>query len=130
LVNTETGATVAVVREGTPLETYDPGFGWRWPIWVGSSWLVTSSFTDHVRGRTFDSVKIWYKVAAYEDVTVPAGTFKTWRVDSDAGGGATITTAWWNPDLGITVKFLSERTSGNYQGAGTRNFELKSFTKG
>ena len=126
LVDINTGTTVAVVKGATPLESFEPGVGWRWPLWVGSSWLAAFRYTDHISGRTFNS-QTWYEVAAYEEVTVPAGRFKTFRVDFDADQGALVDSSWWSPDIGATVKSRSERSAGHYLGAGTRDTELVSF---
>ncbi len=125
-VDIDAGVTVAVVRESTPIETFEPGVGWQWPLWTGKSWLGTFRYTDHVRGRTFNAVQVWYKVAAYDDVTVPAGKFKVFRVDSDADQGALASSSWWSPEIGLTVKSRGERSARHYLGPGTRETELVS----
>lgn len=119
-----TGAWITRVRGTTPLESFDPPIGFEWPIFVGRSWVRNFRYTDHERGRSFDNVRSWYKVEAYEDVTVPAGTFKAFRVTSETG--STRTTMWFSPELGITVKLKLERSGQHYLGPGTREAELVS----
>jgi hypothetical protein len=78
-----------------------------------------------VRGRSFDNIQGWYTVDAYEDVAVPAGTFKVFRVTSQFGQ-TTKNITWFSPDLGISVKTVFERTSQFYTGPGIRETQLLS----
>lgn len=127
-VDAETAGWVARVRETTkaPVESYDPPLGFDWPLWVGKSWVRTYRYTDHERGRTFDGVQTWYKVEAYEDVTIPVGTLKAFRVSWDSGGFV-FGVFWWNAELGLTIKSRSERTIRSYLGPGTRETDLVSY---
>lgn len=127
LVDIDRGMTIAVVKGAELLESFEPGVGWQWPLWTGKSWLGTFRYTDHSRGRTFNSIQAWYKVAAYEDVTVPAGKFRTLRVDSDGDRGALVSSSWWNPETGLTVKSRTERSARYYLGPGVRETELTSY---
>lgn len=120
-----TGALVARVRGGTPSESFDPPFGWQWPIFPGKSWLLTWRYTNHDSGRSFDGIQTWFRVDSYEEVKTPAGTFKAFRVSTD--DGAFRTTSWWSPDLGISVKFRGERYGTHFQGPGIQESELLSY---
>ncbi|MGQ0651779.1 MAG: hypothetical protein ACT4P4_05860, partial [Betaproteobacteria bacterium] len=123
LIEVPTGKFVARVSGATPLESWDPPLGWKWPIWVGKSWSENFRFTNHQRGQTFN-VLGWWKVEAHEDIKVPAGTFKVFRVNySDEG---TEIVSWWSPELGINVKSRTQRTGRHFAGPGTREVELVS----
>ena len=115
---------VARVRGTAPLERMDPpAFGWNWPMWVGKSWVEDLRYTDQ-QGQTRD-FQGWWKVEAYEDIKVPAGTFKVFRIRySDKG---TEMLDWWSPDLGIRVKSWFKRLIIHPEGPGTRETELVSY---
>jgi hypothetical protein len=123
-VDPASGRWIARARGTTPVESFDPPLGWEWPIFVGKSWVTNYRYTDHERGRSFDNVQAWLKVDAYEDVTVPAGTFKAFRVSHDSPGTRFV--SWWSPELGISVKSRAERHPQNYLGPGVREVELVS----
>ena len=57
-----------------PLMRYDPPLGYEFPLEVGKTWTQDIALT--VGGTTKTPMKAQWKVEAYEDVTVPAGTFK------------------------------------------------------
>ncbi len=118
------GSWLGQVRGATPVVTWDPPLSYDWPLEVGKTWTKNHRITIHAAKRTlaFQSTQ---KVEAYEDVTVPAGTFKAFKVStSDTLGNENIN--WFSPDLGIFVKSSLKRTAKNAQGAGTRDIELVS----
>jgi len=119
-----TGEWIARARGASVVESWNPPVGYDWPLFVGKSWLRTFRYSDGQSGKSFDNVKAWYKVEAYEDVTVPAGTFKVFRVSSDTQGIRIVN--WYSPDLGFSVKSTTERTSEFYLGQGRRDTELVS----
>ncbi len=116
------GEMIVRTRGTTPVESYSPPVGFNWPIFVGKSWTKTFRFSDG--SRSFDNVQLWYKVEAYEDTTVPAGTFKTFRVSNETNSLKSV--FWWRPDLGISIKTTSERDTKFYLGPGRRETELVS----
>lgn len=123
LFDAATGGLVARLRGATPTESWDPPLAWRWPIWVGKSWPLAFTYRDHLRGQTF-TVQGWVTVEAHEEVTVPAGRFRAFRVVyADEG---TEVTAWWSPELGLTVKEATRRGPRHHLGPGTRDLELVS----
>lgn len=123
LFDVATAGMVARVRGTEPLESWDPPLAWNWPMWVGKSWPLTYRYTNHERGQTFN-VQAWVKVEAYEDIKVPAGTFKVFRVTyADEG---TESVSWWSPDLHMSVKQRIQRTRTHFAGLGTRELELVS----
>jgi len=119
---------VARVRGTAPFESFEPpSHGWRWPIWVGKSWSEDFRFTSinaYQREQTFD-VRGWWKVEAYEDIKVPAGTFKVFRMRYLDPTNEELT--WWSPDLGIVVKHWRRRLVNSPWGPGMRETELVSF---
>lgn len=105
-----------------PLMRYDPPLGYEFPLEVGKTWTQDLALT--VGGTTKTPMKAQWKVEAYEDVTVPAGTFKAWRVVfTDFGFKQT---TWSMPDTaGVYAKRVSERGPTHPQGgAGTQVIEL------
>jgi hypothetical protein len=101
---------------------------WELPLEVGKKWTRKYSFTIHAANRTL-AIEDAQVVEAYEDVSVPAGTFKAWRVRSTDNLGNE-NTQWYAPDLGVFVKQSLRRTAKNAAGAGTRDIELISYNRG
>lgn len=123
LLDPATMSYVARLRGSAPVESWDPPTGWTWPLWVGKSWTQNYRYTNHAAGRT-SFVQGWYKVEAYEEVKVPAGTFGVFRVAySD---GYTEVTNWWSPEFGFLVKSRTQRTPSHSAGPGVRETELVS----
>ena len=122
------GNQVAVLGpDDKPILSYDPPIGYDYPLEVGKTWAKSYRVTIYAANQTipFDYSG---KVEAYEDVTVPAGTFKAWRVSYSDSLGET-QTVWSAPDkMGGFVKQIRQRAA-TYQpgGAGTREVELVSI---
>lgn len=124
LVDPVTGEWVAIVKGETPLTTWDPPIGYDWPITVGKTFTRKFRVTNHATKQTTD-IEATFKVEAFEEVTVPAGTFKTFRMlYTDSTGFETVN--WFNPDGAGWVKIRSKRTAQHPQGAGTRELDLLS----
>lgn len=120
------GRWVAQVRGDTPLVTWDPPTAWQWPLHVGKKMTRKFTVTVHATKQTIP-VEVTDTIEAYEDVTVPAGTFKAFRVRSvDNAGNDNVT--WISPELGIFVKQSLRRTATHSQGPGTRDTEVVSQT--
>lgn len=75
------GAWVSQLRGDTPVLTWDPPLSWDWPLEVGKTWTKQQRVTIHATKRTIP-YQTKHTVEAYEDVTVPAGTFKAYRLRS------------------------------------------------
>ena len=112
-----------------------------WPLWVGKSWDTRYAFTDFVYGRVWPAARGFGRVAALEDVTVPAGTFRAYRIDYRGGVGTqtpanfrgssdlgieTRETHWYAPDARLIVKSVVERSGSHFRGAGRTVTELAS----
>lgn len=110
---------------GRPAMRYEPPLGYDWPLVVGKRWVQHIQLT--VGANTRVPMKATWTVEAYEDVTVPAGTFKAWRVVMTDNFGFKQTT-WSVPEqLGVYARRVSERPATHPQGgAGTQVLELLS----
>lgn len=124
LVEFPSRGVVARLRGSTPLESWDPPNGWNWPIWVGKSWTNHFRITNHRTGQTGNVVQGTWKVEAHEDIKVPAGTFRVFRVSYHDVNAEHL--HWWSPELGISVKLKWQRTVRHLAGPGTREWELVS----
>jgi len=105
-----------------PVVTFDPPAGWDLPFAVGSSWKRQQKMTNVASGRT--SAYEWgCTVAAYEKVTVPAGTFDAFRVEcaSSLDGQDTY---WVSPVVHPFLKTQAVRGPKHPSGPGTQDTEL------
>jgi hypothetical protein len=123
-VDATTGGWVARLRGRTVIESFEPPLGWDFPIWPGKRWVRTYAYSDPEYRQTF-TVTAGYKVDAYEDVTVPAGRFKAYKVSYDSPAIQIV--SWWEPQLGIFVKDRSMRRE-HYLGVGTSETALVSHS--
>lgn len=117
----DTGNRVAVIGEdGEPEVTISPSDEeMQWPLWVGKEWTARYRYEDHSSDRSWDPIVTYWEVEAYEEVTVPAGTFKAFRIRSIPGkNNATEVTQWYAPEPGLDVKRIHMRTKNHYKGAG------------
>ena len=92
------------------------------PLWVGKSWLASYQYYDYDLGRSFTNVYYRWRVEAYEDITVPAGTFKAFRLEGNTPYSST--TLWYAPGVKLIVKRVYERGIGHYLGSGKFVTEL------
>jgi hypothetical protein len=119
---------VAMVKGDNPVISWEPPVSYQYPLEVGKTWKRKFKFTNHATKQTVD-VEDTQTVEAYEDVTMPAGTFKAWRVRTvDNFGNDNV--QWYSPDAGIFVKQSLRRTAKHAAGAGTREMELVNFSRG
>jgi hypothetical protein len=118
------GVVAVLDPTGRAVMKYDPPLSYEWPLEVGRTWTQNHTLTV-ASGQKFPMTSNW-KVEAYEDVTVPAGTFKAWRLSMvDNFGFKQVT--WSVPTkMGVFAKRISERGAGHPQGPGTQVFELVS----
>ena len=114
---------VAFVKGTTPLVSWDPPLGYEFPVWVGKTWTQAYRITNHASGKT-TTTEIRWNVEAREEIKVPAGTFKVWRISNT--DPTTENIAWWSQELGIFVKSKSQRNAKHPMGQGLREAELYS----
>ncbi|MDO8450429.1 MAG: hypothetical protein Q7T10_16660 [Rhodoferax sp.] len=123
-----THATIATLdRAGKPLMSFEPPVGYQWPLEVGKTWTSTHTVTMHASGKKVP-LNIGWKVESYDDVTVPAGTFKAYKVVSTTAEGE-VEARWVSPRDGLaTVKRNTVRPATHPQGPGVLDGELLSHT--
>jgi hypothetical protein len=131
LANPVTGAwSTLLAPDGSPAISFDPPAGYDYPLVVDKTWGRSVRQTLHKANKTLQN-EVKYKVEAYEDVTVPAGTFKAfkirqqWFLNSKLGAD---NINWYVPELGIFVKQLQTRTADSAYGSGTQEVEVISQT--
>ena len=118
------GTVVVLNRTGDPVMAYDPPLTFVFPLEVGKTWTHQHTLTIWPGPQRVPMTSTW-AVEAYEDVTVPAGTFKAWRVVmTDNFGYRSVT--WSVPEtMGVFAKRINERSATHPQGgAGRQVFEL------
>ncbi|MDH4095537.1 MAG: hypothetical protein OEV81_12240 [Betaproteobacteria bacterium] len=118
------GGWVGQFKGESPIFTFEPSMTVGYPMKVGKTTTKEVRLTMHAQKRVLPFQSTW-KVEAYEDVTVPAGTFKAFRVSYQDSLGATGMN-WINPDTGIFVKWSNRRSEKHPMGAGTQDAELLS----
>lgn len=119
---------IVQLKGETPTLTWNPPAGWMWPLEVGKTWTRKSTLTIHAAKRSV-GYEYTQAVEAHEEITVPAGTYKTFRVKTTSTLGDD-NVQWWSPDLGLFVKSKLTRTGKSAQGPGTRETELVSYRRG
>lgn len=113
--------------DGRQVLSWDPPVGFNYPLEVGKSWTSSFKFTNHATNQSLNLVPNAV-VEAYEDVVVPAGTFKAFRVRITNSNIGLHETFWYSPDARMLVKLSQRRTEASALGPGTREMELKSLT--
>ena len=85
-------------------ESYAGGLDLKtlWPLKIGNRIQQTVKATGR-DGKPYSS-DVTVTVAAYEKITVPAGTFDTFRVEESKAGEPVLRTRWWAPSLGTSAK--------------------------
>lgn len=123
-VHPQTGQWFALVTPtGAPLITFEPALGWSFPLEVGKAWTTRHRMTMHAAGGRAVDYELSCQVEAFEKVTVPAGSFDTFRIACRTTID-NIETFWTSPELGVMVKSSLRRGPGNPIGAGTQDTEL------
>ena len=119
--------SMATTFNGTETVTASPdGGNYSWPLWVGKSWSVTVKLESASR---IDDQGFYRTVTTYEDVTVPAGTYKAFRIDSSPGQGvdrAFHLTIWYAPAVACIVKSVQTLSANAVAGARTTTSEMVS----
>lgn len=127
VVATPEGSWLGMFNGDKPVMTWNPPLHWEWPIEVGKTWTRQQQVTFHAANRTVPYT-LTQKVEAFEDVTVPAGTFKAFKVSTVTSLGDE-NVVWFSLDHGIFIKQSLKRTAKHQSGAGTREIELVSYKR-
>jgi hypothetical protein len=119
------GLAVMLTPDSKPFMAFDPPMDYAWPLKVGQTWSTQYAVTLYPSGAKVPMTRD-FKVEAFEDVTVPAGTFKAWKLSWKDSTGET-ETRWISPAQGVaTVKRHVERPVTHAQGPGVLDAELLS----
>ena len=126
LLASSEGWMAILAPDDKPIFTWDPPIGPDFPLEVGKTWTKSYRVTAHAVKQTVPFDSAW-KIDAYEDVTLPAGTFKAFKMSySDTLGNEQI--FWYMPELGFIGKRMDKRTAKYRTGPGTRDSEVISYT--
>lgn len=111
LVDLETQNYIARLEGDTPVFVMTPHDGrFTWPLFVGKRWTSTFDADDVARGRRFRDVTSSWVVDAYEPVTVAAGRFDAFRLQSrPVRHSGVTTTLWYAPEIGLVVREIAVR---------------------
>jgi len=125
------GRLVAILNPADkPVVTWDPpdgGHGFRFPLTVGKTWNESARMTMP-NGKVLPHENSC-RVEGREEVTVPAGTFTTFKVHCTSPRGLEIV-SWYAPDVGLIVKQIQKRSANNpFGGAGTREELIASIDR-
>jgi len=119
------GLVAVLGASGAPQMVFSPPVDYQWPLQVGKAWTATYQVTLYPSGNTVP-IRFDYRVESWGDVTVPAGTFKAFKLRWTTSTGET-EERWVSPADGIaTVKRHVERPASHPQGAGVLDAELLS----
>lgn len=100
----ETKSWMATMLHGKMQEVYPHNGQLSSPLWVGKSWPAKFLYTRR-DGSQAEQNRTW-TVEARETISVPAGSFDTFRIRS-AGDNLTIT-LWYAPELQFFVRRVTE----------------------
>ncbi len=132
VLNAATFNTIGSTENGRVATVASPEVGpFSWPLWVGKSWDTTYTFTDFIYGQHWPVARSHATITAFENVTVPAGTFSAFRIEQETGIGSESSggfrtqgvpgigaweTWWYAPGPKIIVKNMIVRRGSNYRG--------------
>jgi hypothetical protein len=98
----------------------------NWPLEVGKQWSQKAEYRDKRKGddhvQRMDNL---FEVVGYEAVTVPAGTFQSFKLKRTSRGGQGFDEYWYAPQVKNLVKRVSLIPSG--EKLTKVSFELKSY---
>jgi len=122
----DNGRLVAFISGDKLLMGFEPDLGFDRPIEVGHASLGNYRMTMPGQDQPVH-VLVSQKVEAYEEVKVPAGKFKAYKITwSESNGNKN--TYWMSTELGICVKSILTRIGEHTAGPGTREDELVSYS--
>lgn len=128
-----TGSYAACLKDGKLLAASSPHDGrFKWPLQVGNSWRARNQFIDKVLHPDWSGPS-WqeFAVLAWEEVTVPAGTFMAYKVARTDANWDTVKdeeyVIWYAPESQLIVKLINTRSPDNGYGASEQGWELVSY---
>jgi len=100
---------LATFRNGKLFQSASPKAAhFSWPLKIGKSWKSTFDYINHANGQVLKDVKTSSKVGSYEEVKVPAGTFKIYKINEEViypNGASHEGYVYYAPSLGFNVKY-------------------------
>jgi len=103
------------LKDGEILASLSPHVGqYAWPLEVGKSWRAKRTWTDNVIHPEWSGLN-WeeFMVVAWEEVTVPAGTFMAYKVARTKTSwvitSEDVNIVWYAPEFGGGVKGIFVR---------------------
>lgn len=126
VVEPETQGLIALLdRFGEVQFAFDPPLSYPWPLEVGKRWQSDYSVTDVGSGQRIP-VSVQGRIESWGDVTVPAGTFKAFKlVWADSLGE--VESRWVETEQGIgTLKRMVMRLPSHPAGPGHLEAQLLS----
>ena len=132
LWDVEQDGWVGCTKDGELLASTGPYHGrYDWPLEVGKSWKTRYFWTDKVLNPDW-SGSSWENltVVAWEEVTVPAGTFMAYKVVRTSGSwetaGEDVAINWYAPEIPQTIKTVWHRSANDGYGGVEHVWELVS----
>lgn len=129
----EHDAFVACLKDEEILSSNSPYHGrFNWPLEVGKTWRTEYYWTDNVLNPDWsgDGWQDW-AVVAWEEVTVPAGTFMAYRVVRTNGNWNTaredVDMIWYTPEIPGTIKSVYHRSPNDGYGGAEHMWEMVSY---
>ena len=119
-------------NDGEILASTTPNNGnYEWPLEVGKSWRSNYTWTDNVLHPDWSGPS-WerWTVVAWEEVTVPAGTFMAYKVVRTGTSWETtsedVNIIWYAPEFGGGIKGIFARGSKDGYGKAEHMWEMVS----
>ncbi|HEX2482352.1 MAG TPA: hypothetical protein VHQ69_10765 [Methylomirabilota bacterium] len=114
-----------IIREASPsLRSFD------FPFYVGKEWRSVFTFQDNQKGLSWTPVEVFWRVKEYDEITVPAGKFRSFLLESEpsTNWGIRKEQVWYAPQAKQLIKRIRERTAAHYEGKGKDTWELVQYT--
>jgi hypothetical protein len=122
---------VAVASDGRILREASPSLrSFDFPFYVGKEWRSVFTFQDNQKGLSWTPVEVFWRVKEYDEITVPAGKFRAFLIESEpsTNWGIRKEQIWYAPQVKQLVKRFRERTAAHYEGRGKDTWELVQYT--
>jgi hypothetical protein len=122
---------VAVASDGRILREASPSLrSFDFPFHVGKEWRSVFTFQDNQKGLSWTPVEVLWRVKEYDEISVPAGRFRSFLIESEpsTNWGIRREQVWYAPQVKQLVKRIRERTAAHYEGKGKDTWELVQYT--
>ena len=133
LFDVEDDSWVGCTKDGKLLGSTTPHNGrYNWPLQVGKSWQTKYFWSDKVIHPDWSGSN-WEErtVVAWEEVTVPAGTFMAYKIVRTKTSWETtsedVEMSWYAPEIPVTIKGVWHRGSKDGYGPAEHMWELVSY---